>query len=346
MTMVRFRRNHLFPRQVSDIGAFLFVSFMIPCSYFYETLIVVPSLYSQSSVMFYIHNLLGIFILMNLLGNFLGLWLIDTSTRFVVLPTVIRKKWNFCAACEAVTPPRSFHCSVCNTCILKREHHCMFVGYCVGHRNHRYFCLFLFYMFISVAYCTYFNTSFLHQQILLDESGNLTWAQIFKFVFPLVMLITGLDFSWLQFYIFFWSVHTAALLLTGVLLIYHAHLVLRGRTTFENNRRINTYNIGAIQNLKEVFGENWKVILINPFMKSKLPHDGMEWDTYETWKNNHMYSSPTTTSGVYSDPYSGSYGEDDNNRTTENEIPLFNHRNPRDWMHKRAAYCNNSSKTK
>ena len=37
----------------------------------------------------------------------------------------------------------------------------MFVGYCVGHRNHRYFCLFLFYMWASVFYCTYFNTVFL-----------------------------------------------------------------------------------------------------------------------------------------------------------------------------------------
>eukprot|EP00096_Caligus_rogercresseyi_P001583 TRINITY_DN1262_c0_g2_i1.p1 TRINITY_DN1262_c0_g2~~TRINITY_DN1262_c0_g2_i1.p1 ORF type:complete len:288 (-),score=84.02 TRINITY_DN1262_c0_g2_i1:1616-2416(-) len=265
------------------MGAFIFVSLMIPTSYFYESLIVLPSLTPSNCIMFYIHHILGLFIVVNLLGNFMGLWLIDTSTRFVVLPTVIKKKWNFCAACEAVTPPRSFHCSVCNTCILKREHHCMFVGYCVGHRNHRYFCLFLFYMFISVAYCTYFNTSFLQQQIALK---SLSWAQILKFVFPLVMLVSGLDFSWLQLYIFFWSVHTAALLLTGVLLIYHVSLVLRGRTTFENNRGIGSYNIGTSRNLKEVFGENWRQALVNPFVKSRLPHDGLDWDTFETVKKN------------------------------------------------------------
>ena len=164
----------------------------------------------------------------------------------------------------------------------------MFVGYCVGHRNHRYFCLFLFYMwlrsvkqiehiwksyltfkqlnsistwitndlyilFFSVVYCTYFNTIFLSGQ--LEEQ---TWSQILKFIFPMViyyfqfykfnpmkwidlypftsstfiifqvMIVTGLDASWLQLYIFFWSVHFAAVLLTTVLLLYHLNLVLQG----------------------------------------------------------------------------------------------------------------------
>ena len=72
--------------------------------------------------------------LVNVVGNFIGLWLTDTSTRHVILPSTIRQKWEFCAVCEAVQPPRAWHCSVCGVCVLKREHHCMFVGYCVGHR--------------------------------------------------------------------------------------------------------------------------------------------------------------------------------------------------------------------
>ena len=95
-------------------------------------------------------------------------------------------RWKFCASCESVTPPRSWHCNICNICILKREHHCMFVGYCVGHRNHRYFCLFLFYMWVSVIYCSYFNTAFLVPQL-----SEASWGQILKFIFPMVMLITG-----------------------------------------------------------------------------------------------------------------------------------------------------------
>ena len=87
--MIRLRKNRIFPRQVSDIGAFVFVTFMMPATYIYETTIVIPSVYAES-FMYYIHMAAGFFILCNLVGNFLGLWLVDTSTRFVVLPSVIK----------------------------------------------------------------------------------------------------------------------------------------------------------------------------------------------------------------------------------------------------------------
>lgn len=133
-------------------------------------------------------------------------------------------------------------------------------------------------MWASVVYCTYFNTTFLSGQ--LEEQS---WSQILKFVFPLVMIVTGLDASWLQLYIFFWSVHFAAFLLTTVLLLYHINLVIQGRTTFESNRSIGLYNLGWKQNMLEVFGDAWKKAIIWPFTSSKLPHNGVDWDTTETW---------------------------------------------------------------
>lgn len=48
--------------------------------------------------------------------------------------------------------------SVCGVCVLKREHHCMFAGYCVGHFNHRFFVLFLAWLWLGVLYCTYLNS--------------------------------------------------------------------------------------------------------------------------------------------------------------------------------------------
>ncbi len=88
----------------------------------------------------------------------------------------------------------------------------------------------------------------------------------------------------LQLYMFFWSVHFAATLLTTVLCVYHANLVLHGKTTHENNSRKNPYNLGWRQNLKEVFGDNWRRVLLWPFASSKLPHDGVNWDTTESWR--------------------------------------------------------------
>ena len=48
--MNRMRKNKLFPRQVSDIGAFLFVVLMMPATYIYETAVVVPAIYSTGRV--------------------------------------------------------------------------------------------------------------------------------------------------------------------------------------------------------------------------------------------------------------------------------------------------------
>ena len=59
--------------------------------------------------------------------------------------------------------------------------------------------------------------------------------------------------------------------------------VLTGRTTFESNRSITLYHLGWKQNFLEVFGDNWKRALIWPFVRSKLPHNGVDWDTTETW---------------------------------------------------------------
>ena len=94
---------------------------------------------------------------------------------------------------------------------------------------------------------------------------------------------TGMDASWLQVYIFFWSVHFAALLLSTVLLAYHVNLIFRGRTTYENNNNIGLYNLGWRQNLLEVFGKNWKKAVIWPMAPSSLPHNGVDWDTTESW---------------------------------------------------------------
>ena len=52
----------------------------------------------------------------------------------------------------------AFGFSVCGVCVLKREHHCMFAGYCVGHFNHRFFVLFLAWLWLGVLYCTYLNS--------------------------------------------------------------------------------------------------------------------------------------------------------------------------------------------
>jgi len=278
--MLRLRKKKLLPGQLSDVGAFLFVCFMIPFTFLWEIFYVTPDLYKDEEESWWIHVFIGTFMFVNITGNFLGLWLVDTSTRHIMVPSKkVGENWHFCATCEAVSPPRSWHCNICNTCILKREHHCMFAGYCVGHFNHRFFLLFLGWLWLGVLYCIFFNTMYL---LRLDGVFNL--YALLKFIFPLIMIMTGVDMSMAQVAIFFWSVHVAAFLLVSVLLVYHLHLIYNGCTTFESNRRIKAYNLGWQQNFIEVLGKRWVLALVWPFGKSKLPHNGVDWDTQESWK--------------------------------------------------------------
>ena len=95
-------------------------------------------------------------------------------------------------------------------CVLKREHHCMFAGYCVGHFNHRFFVLFLAWLWLGVLYCTYLNSLYvwtgeipkLFRLILciclFAEFENVSLSAMFKFVFPLLILMSGMDLSWTQ----------------------------------------------------------------------------------------------------------------------------------------------------
>lgn len=279
--MFRLRKTKVLPQQVSDFGAFLFVVTMIPMTYVWEVGAVSRSIFSPEGYVWYIHMVFGLVLVVNITGNFLGLWLVDTSTRHIVISShkLGREHWHYCAVCEAIAPPRAWHCSTCRQCILKREHHCMFAGYCVGHFNHRYFLLFLAWTWLGVVYCTYLNSVYVYTEVGLASPYSL-----FKFIFPLLILMSGMDISWDQVAIFFWSVHVAALLLTSVLLVYHVRLIHCGTTTFESNRRIHNYNLGWKQNWIEVLGRNWKLAVVWPGAKSRLPHNGVEWDTRDSWR--------------------------------------------------------------
>merc|ERR1719309_422074 len=89
---------------------------MIPVTYLWEVLVVSPALFpdQQQALGWALHMAFGLLVVVNIAGNFGGLWLVDTSTTHIVIPSsqLGSERWHYCAACEAVSPPRAWHCSV------------------------------------------------------------------------------------------------------------------------------------------------------------------------------------------------------------------------------------------
>lgn len=291
-------RKRLF-RSIPELAATSFLGIIIPVTYWFEMFVVLPSIkFLRTPVLYYGHLLVGTVLMLNIVGNWLFVMLQDTSTKGILLPIPKRDdvdlnspdKWRFCAVCEALQPPRTWHCKTCDKCILKRDHHCLFTGCCIGHKNQRYFLVLVAYLFLATTYATFYNNYFIW---ILHAEDFRNIQTLVKIVFPLAWAM--LDWSVVQFYFVVYMVNLVGSLFTGALLYYHVRNALVGELAYEagvvaNRKNKETrkvdYNLGWRRNLQMIFGRNWLQVLINPFARSELPHDGIHWETVARNKAN------------------------------------------------------------
>lgn len=152
-----------------------------------------------------------------------------------------------CKHCNLPKPERTHHCSVCKRCVLKYDHHCPWIHNCVGHFNHRYFVLFMTYLFIA---CLYYVSMGVGPFLLLadEEAPWPYWLDKSLVAFSMV-------------------VATVIGIAVGGMAGWHWYLTATAQTTLEqyNNNYMksvcdskgdtfhNMYDFGAARNLQDFF---------------------------------------------------------------------------------------------
>lgn len=170
-----------------------------------------------------------------------------------------------CSKCGAIKYPRTHHCSICNKCILNMDHHCPWIGQCVGLYNRRYFILFLVWSFLSCLLISIFSIPMFI--ILLSSLSGISY-------YSDALLYDNITFQGLLFT----SVLSISFSLgTGALLFFHIYLLVTNQSTIEYHQnlfskkkpeesgsRINLFDKGMPDNVKEVMGTNRFPLVLFP----------------------------------------------------------------------------------
>jgi len=82
-------RERILPKVLSELVALGFVLFIIPAIYIFELSVVLPALYNGhgagDAFWLYFHSAAGTFLMFNLVGNLIGVVLVDTSTKRLIV---------------------------------------------------------------------------------------------------------------------------------------------------------------------------------------------------------------------------------------------------------------------
>jgi hypothetical protein len=177
-----------------------------------------------------------------------------------------------CPFCGRMKPERCHHCSICKKCVLKMDHHCPWVNNCIGFGNYKFFFLLLFYTVLADAFVLGVVIS---RFIVGAGKSDANYSKAAQTMFLITIVLDGL-----------------IMISSSVLLGYHTWITLGGKTTLEATMfgaeraksmlvmqgvredliPKNIYDLGPLENWKQVFGDCWWKWII-PLYTSK--GDGM-----------------------------------------------------------------------
>ncbi|XP_017040916.1 probable palmitoyltransferase ZDHHC24 [Drosophila ficusphila] len=263
------------PRSLSDFACFLLVAIFVPVTYIFQVTVVMPELFAIGGVCYTVLWLASLFLIFNITSNMLACMLVDTSIRMELLKPPVESgklaRWHMCHDCQTLVPPRSWHCEVCNVCILKRDHHCRFTCCCIGHHNYRYFFYYLVYMIIGSLAAAIMESIYLW---CLHPDIYWRWSTLFTIFAPVVSLTFYP--SWETFYLVIYDLTLLGFCISSLLLVFHWAIVKSGSVTRERGTR--KFDRGLRGNLEMVLGTRMHLTWLSPFLRSDLPHDGVNWE--------------------------------------------------------------------
>ncbi|EGD78308.1 hypothetical protein PTSG_09375 [Salpingoeca rosetta] len=183
-----------------------------------------------SSLGFAAHVVFTHWLLINIIFNYLMVTITSPGypPKMRLNDIMLQPGESFCKKCDSVKPVRTHHCSVCKRCVLKMDHHCPWVHNCIGFRNHRYFFLFMAYLWVGCVYvgavCAPLFLLRYRWRFHYDTLTNADKIEIRR------LLLAG----YLGPVVTFAFVLTVAVgIALGLLLFWHVYLVSRGETTIE-----------------------------------------------------------------------------------------------------------------
>jgi len=184
---------------------------------------------------------------------------------------------RYCKLCKKPKPPRSHHCHICNRCVLRMDHHCPWVSNCVGFYNHKYFILFMFWLFVGCGWVAFESFS---PFIYVSPDFRVPWHGI----------------SSHGTVIFTFIITLSVCLALSMMLAWHLYLAVSGQTTIEfyynRQKKVQAqmkgeawqseYNLGMKKNFQLFFGPgkywfSWTLPTTKP-----SPGDGISYPTRTT----------------------------------------------------------------
>mmetsp|Transcript_3392 Transcript_3392/g.4950 ORF Transcript_3392/g.4950 Transcript_3392/m.4950 type:complete len:510 (+) Transcript_3392:194-1723(+) len=179
-------------------------------------------------------------------------------------------EWGYCNYSKQPKPPRSHYDHVMKCLCLNMDHYCPWMFNVVGYFNYRYFCNFLFYVFLGMLYAatitfypfyeitgTHKHHSRKWQREHPDEVREREQETPVVFAFMISLSVGIAVFCLLSF-------HAYLVFTAQTTIEFHGNMSKKRRARERGTSWINPYDLGWEDNFKQVYGSMHPILAMLP----------------------------------------------------------------------------------